>query len=105
MPPSCLPAAVQLWEDGKAAEECGCAIGDNDCSNPLKEAWAVASWVGTTTHTDCGDDCSDIPAGDTCGATIEYETDLFGGDLRDVPVEHWAECCDKCAEDAECQAW
>lgn len=70
------------------------------------EAGSVAKWIDLLTDShDCASDCPDAPAGDTCGASVAYETDAFGGDLRDEPVDHWAACCDLCFNTEECKSW
>ena len=70
------------------------------------EAGSVWFWIDKLTYSkDCDSDCSDAPAGDQCSANVVYETDLYGGDLRDVPVDNWAECCDVCGQDPDCHAW
>lgn len=53
----------------------------------------------------CASDCPDAPIGDECGANVVYETDLYGGDYKNVPVSDWHECCKLCASEAECRAW
>ena len=62
-------------------------------------------WVKTLCDTDCASDCPDAPTGDQCGSTVAYETNLSGGDYKDVTVADWHECCKLCADEAECRAW
>lgn len=97
---------VQIWDEGKAAEDCGCDLFQASCSELVMEAGSVMSWVDLfMTYEDCADDCSDAPVGDQCGATLVYETDAYGGDIGNAQVNNWAECCALCAETSDCYTW
>lgn len=95
-----------MWEDGTAAEDCGCGLFQKTCSTLVMEAGSVALWIDKLTNSkDCASDCSDAPTGDQCGASVVYETDLYGGDYKDVRVSDWHECCLLCGSESECKAW
>ena len=95
-----------MWDDGTAAENCGCGLFQRGCSDLVMEAGSVSLWINTLTYSkDCPSECSNAPTGDQCGATVVYETDLYGGDYKDVAVDNWHECCDLCGSEADCQAW
>lgn len=96
--------ASQLWEDGTAAENCGCDAFQATCSNAVREAGSVLVFANTLTSGDCASDCS-APTGDQCGAAVVYETDLYGGDYKDVRVSDWHECCLLCGSESDCKAW
>ena len=61
-------------------------------------------WASTKPN-DCPSSCSNAPLGDRCNARVAYETDMYGGDFKDVRVGNWAECCDMCSGEADCRAW
>lgn len=104
MPP--VGRRLQIWNAGNEAEGCGCGLFQNRCSEMVMEAGSVWGWIDLFTYSDnCASDCSDAPTGDQCSANVAYETDLYGGDIRDVPVADWTECCDVCREDSDCRAW
>lgn len=97
---------LQLWVTGEAAEDCGCALFQRACSNLVLEAASVYKWTKLFTKSnDCPDTCSNAAPGDQCSANVVYETDLYGGDFKDVRVADWAECCDLCASEPDCRAW
>ncbi len=95
---------MQIWESGTAAEDCGCASDQRACSDLVKEAGTVHTFAAALPN-DCSGSCSDAAPGDQCGASVVYETDLYGGDFKDVRVADWAECCDLCSSEPNCRAW
>ena len=62
-------------------------------------------YAETLTLGGCASDCPDAPTGDQCGASVVYETDLYGGDYKDVRVSDWHECCLLCGSESDCKAW
>ncbi|KAI7837323.1 hypothetical protein COHA_008838 [Chlorella ohadii] len=98
--------ARQVWEAGKEAEGCGCGLFQRGCSNAVMEAGSVYQWIDKLTYSkNCPDECADAPEVDQCSATVMYETDLYGGDYRDVSISDWHECCNLCASLSDCRAW
>ncbi len=101
-----LDDAPQVWEAGKEAEGCGCGLFQRGCSNAVMEAGSVYQWIDKLTYSkNCPDECADAPEVDQCSATVMYETDLYGGDYRDVSISDWHECCKLCASLSDCRAW